>query len=173
MRRARRPRVRWAALAATCTLKYPQTDPDTHAAPRVAKGADINATGQPDTPLEVINALLAQSLDAASPEEAKRLVQQAYRISSGLDAYLDKMLSPVPQACQDLIAASAEHDWDKAYADVRRRHAPPAVVAWLCLCQLALEGRDPQLQRDRRDRAAGPPTTESRLWHQRPPGGPP
>eukprot|EP00892_Ulva_mutabilis_P009624 jgi/Ulvmu1/7033/UM033_0092.1 len=83
----------------------------------MSEAEKINATGQPDTPMEVINNLLGKSLGATSPEDMKKLVQEAYRISNGLDPYLDRMLSPVPQACQDLLTASAEHDWDAVYAD--------------------------------------------------------
>lgn len=79
----------------------------------------INATGQPDTPMEVINDLLGKSLTTKSPEDMKALVEQAYRISNGLDSYLDRMLSPVPQACQDLLTASSEHDWDTVYKEAR------------------------------------------------------
>ena len=80
---------------------------------------NINATGQPDTPMEVINKLLGESLETTSPEDMKQLVKDAYRISNGLDPYLDRMLSPVPDACQDLISASDEHDWEAVYNAVR------------------------------------------------------
>ena len=80
---------------------------------------DINATGQPDTPLEVVNDLLAKSLKAASADEMKGLVEQAFRVSNGLDPYLDRMLSPVPQACRDLIDASASHNWAQVHEQVR------------------------------------------------------
>lgn len=79
---------------------------------------NINATGQPDTPMEVINNLLGQSLQAKSADDMKELVQDAYRISNGLDPYLDRMLSPVPAACRDLIRASDQHDWEGVYSEV-------------------------------------------------------
>lgn len=79
----------------------------------------INATGQPDTPMEVINDLLAKALQATTLEGMKKDVEKAYRISSGLDQYLDRMIPEVPQACQDLIAASSEHDWEGVYNAVR------------------------------------------------------
>ena len=79
----------------------------------------INATGQPDTPMEVINDLLAKALQATTLEDMKKGVEKAYRISNGLDPYLDRMIPEVPQACQDLIAASSEHDWEGVYNAVR------------------------------------------------------
>lgn len=88
---------------------------------KMGEPVDINATGQPDTPMEVINSLLGQSLQAESSDDMKELVQDAYRISNGLDPYLDQMLSPVPAACQDLITASDQHDWDGVYNEVSTR----------------------------------------------------
>lgn len=84
----------------------------------MSDGKSINATGQPDTPLEVINDLLAKSLDAKSPDDMEKYVREAYRVSNGLDPYLDSMLSPVPRACQDLMVASSEHNWDAVYKEV-------------------------------------------------------
>lgn len=71
--------------------------------------------------MEVINDLLAQSLKAGNADEMKALVEEAYKIANGLDPYLDRMISRVPQACQDLIEASASHDWAQAHEQVRCR----------------------------------------------------
>lgn len=79
----------------------------------------MNATGTPDTPMEVVNDLLATALKATTLEDMKKGVEKAYLISSGLDPYLDRMLPPVPEACQDLMTASSEHDWAGVYNAVR------------------------------------------------------
>lgn len=89
---------------------------------KMPEDVNINATGMPDTPMEVINKLLKDSIEAPSPEQMKELLQEAYRISSGLDPYLDRMLSPVPQACTDLISASDEHDWEEVFNQVCISH---------------------------------------------------
>ena len=102
----------------------------------MAHSEDINATGQPDTPMEVINDLLAKSLEASSAEEMKDLVKQAHRVASGLDPYLDRMLSPAPPACQDLIEASAAHDWAQVHDEVRHMSAAGRFPSKCCLQRL-------------------------------------
>lgn len=62
-----------------------------------AEAADVHATGQPDTPIEVITDLLQKALQQNSFEGQKQLVQQALDVAGGLDAYLEKVTSPPPQ----------------------------------------------------------------------------
>jgi CheY-like chemotaxis protein len=58
------------------------------------KPEDIHATGQPDTPIEVLTALLTKALQQQTLEQQRTYVQQALDIAAGLDAYLDKISSP-------------------------------------------------------------------------------
>lgn len=64
-----------------------------------AKAVDIHATGQPDTPIEVITDLLQKALKQDSLEGQKQLVQQALDVAGGLDGYLEKYSTPPPQVC--------------------------------------------------------------------------
>jgi hypothetical protein len=66
---------------------------DAPAGPKV----DIQATGQPDTPIEVITDLLQKALKQSSLEGSQDLVQKALDIASGLDGYMEKMSSPPPK----------------------------------------------------------------------------
>lgn len=57
----------------------------------------IHATGQPDTPIEVLTALLTKALQQQTLEQQRTYVQQALDIAAGLDDYLDKISSPPSQ----------------------------------------------------------------------------
>lgn len=57
-------------------------------------GTDINAAGQPDTPVEVVTALLGKALQAQDSSAMKQLVQQAHAVMAGLDPYLDSISTP-------------------------------------------------------------------------------
>lgn len=65
---------------------------------------DANAAGQPDTPVEVLTALLGKALKLQDPAAVRELVQQAYAVVAGLDPYLDQISTPPSQAsdCTDL-----------------------------------------------------------------------
>eukprot|EP00878_Enallax_costatus_P015587 GHUV01016327.1.p1 GENE.GHUV01016327.1~~GHUV01016327.1.p1 ORF type:complete len:470 (+),score=128.07 GHUV01016327.1:350-1759(+) len=77
--------------------------------------ADIHATGQPDTPIEVITDLMQKALQQSSLEGQKQLVQQALDVAGGLDAYLEKATSPPPKVVSELVQASLKHDWTAAH----------------------------------------------------------
>ncbi|WIA10083.1 hypothetical protein OEZ85_010290 [Tetradesmus obliquus] len=76
----------------------------------------IHATGQPDTPIEVLTALLTKALQQQTLEQQRTYVQQALDIAAGLDDYLDKISSPPSQVVCELVAASVSHDWAGAHA---------------------------------------------------------
>ena len=57
-------------------------------------GADINAAGQPDTPVEIVTALLGKALQSEDQSAMKQLVQQAHAVMAGLDPYLDSISTP-------------------------------------------------------------------------------
>ena len=56
-----------------------------------ANGIDIHATGQPDTPAEVVTHLLENALRSDDIKEIKRLVQRSHHVIGGLDPYLDQI----------------------------------------------------------------------------------
>lgn len=116
-------------------------------APAAADGvaADIHATGQPDTPVEVLAHLLQTALQQSTPQDTHRVVQQALDIvagvsqqlwshsppaareradllpltpAAGLDPYLESHSSQPPQVVHDLIQASLEHDWAAVHSQV-------------------------------------------------------
>lgn len=66
-------------------------DSGVHAAPAVD---DVNAAGQPDTPVEVLTALLGKALSCDDPSAVRSLVQQAHALVEGLDPYLDSISTP-------------------------------------------------------------------------------
>eukprot|EP00879_Flechtneria_rotunda_P019807 GHRR01020820.1.p1 GENE.GHRR01020820.1~~GHRR01020820.1.p1 ORF type:complete len:456 (+),score=169.59 GHRR01020820.1:286-1653(+) len=76
---------------------------------------DIHATGQPDTPVEVLTNLLQEAMQQQTLEQQRQYVKQALDIAAGLDAYLDKVTSPPPKVINDLIKASVNHDWTDVY----------------------------------------------------------
>ena len=55
---------------------------------------DLNATGQPDTPVEYLVSVLGQALRAHDPQKMRALVQDAYDVVAGLDPYLDSISTP-------------------------------------------------------------------------------
>lgn len=64
------------------------------ATPASATTGDMNAAGQPDTPMEFLTDLLGKALHCNDPSEAQALVKQAHSIASGLDPYLDSISTP-------------------------------------------------------------------------------
>ncbi|KAL0056085.1 hypothetical protein WJX82_007602 [Trebouxia sp. C0006] len=79
------------------------------------KANDIHASGQPDTPVEVITALLQSALATENVADVKKQLQKAYDVVAGLDPYLEAVSTPPSTVCQDLIHLSMKHDWDQAY----------------------------------------------------------
>eukprot|EP00882_Tetradesmus_deserticola_P002628 GHRQ01002795.1.p1 GENE.GHRQ01002795.1~~GHRQ01002795.1.p1 ORF type:complete len:589 (+),score=311.88 GHRQ01002795.1:153-1919(+) len=100
------------------------------------KPDDIHATGQPDTPIEVLTALLTKALQQSTLEQQRSYVQQALDIAAGLDSYLDKISSPPTQVVQELVAASLSHDWAGAHAAGKTQFLQKAEC-----CSGTLEGR--------------------------------
>lgn len=108
--------------------------------------ADIHATGQPDTPVEVLTHLLQTALQQSTLQDTHCSVHQALDIvagasqqrphsppaprglcnvltwyptpAAGLDPYLESHSSQPPQVVHDLIQASLEHDWAAVHAQV-------------------------------------------------------
>merc|ERR1711884_235605 len=89
--------------------------PDFETTNSVASDGKTNATGCPDTPMEVIVARLNAAMACDSLESTKELVQQALDVAAGLDPYLDQMTTPPSKVCAELIEASANHDYEEAY----------------------------------------------------------
>ena len=58
------------------------------------KVTDVHASGQPDTPVEVITALLQSALAAEDVADVKTQVQKAYDVVAGLDPYLESVSTP-------------------------------------------------------------------------------
>lgn len=58
------------------------------------KRTGVHATGQPDTPVEVITALLHGALQSGSVDDIKKQLQQAYDVVAGLDPYLESVSTP-------------------------------------------------------------------------------
>ena len=58
------------------------------------KRTGVHATGQPDTPVEVITALLQSALQSGSVDDMKKQLQQAYDVVAGLDPYLEAVSTP-------------------------------------------------------------------------------
>ena len=54
----------------------------------------MHATGQPDTPVECLVDILDRALQAGDMQQMKALVEHAYNLASGLDAYLDVISTP-------------------------------------------------------------------------------
>lgn len=98
--------------------------------------ADINAAGQPDTPVEVLTALLQQALQTEDSASVRKLVHQAHSIVGGLDPYLEQISTPPSQVVQDLIQASLSNDWKDAHAKGKTRFLQKSEC-----CAGALEGR--------------------------------
>ncbi len=58
------------------------------------KANDIHASGQPDTPVEVITALLQSALATENVADVKKQLQKAYDVVAGLDPYLEAVSTP-------------------------------------------------------------------------------
>jgi NAD(P)-dependent dehydrogenase (short-subunit alcohol dehydrogenase family)/predicted O-methyltransferase YrrM len=97
---------------------------------------DVNAAGQPDTPVEVLTALLGKALQQQDPAAVKQLVEQAHALVAGLDPYLDQISTPPSQVCQDLISASLSHGWREAHEQGKTLFLQKSEC-----CAGALEGR--------------------------------
>jgi len=54
----------------------------------------VHATGQPDTPVEVLADILSQASKEKDVEQLRQLVQRAHKLVSGLDPYLEKISTP-------------------------------------------------------------------------------
>lgn len=52
---------------------------------------NIHASGQPDTPVEVITALLQSALASGDVANMKSQLQKAYDVVAGLDPYLESV----------------------------------------------------------------------------------
>lgn len=72
-------------------------------APEQANGASIHATGQPDTPIEVLTDLLGRAVNEKNDAKHRELVSEAYRIVSGLDPYLEKSSTPPSQVNASVV----------------------------------------------------------------------
>ncbi len=58
------------------------------------KANDLHASGQPDTPVEVITALLQSALATENVADVKKQLQKAYDVVAGLDQYLEAVSTP-------------------------------------------------------------------------------
>lgn len=56
--------------------------------------SSIHATGQPDTPVEVLVDVLGKATKEQDLKTLRALVDQAYRIVNGLDSYLGRISTP-------------------------------------------------------------------------------
>lgn len=52
---------------------------------------NIHASGQPDTPVEVITALLQSALASGDAADMKSQLQKAYDVVAGLDPYMESV----------------------------------------------------------------------------------
>lgn len=59
-----------------------------------ADAQNIHASGQPDTPVEVITALLQNALASDNVSDVKSHLQKAYDVVAGLDPYLESVSTP-------------------------------------------------------------------------------
>lgn len=66
-------------------------------------GNSLHATGQPDTPVEVVTEILGRATKEADESKLRSLVDEAHRLVSGLEPYLESITTP-PTAVR--IAAS-------------------------------------------------------------------
>lgn len=57
---------------------------------------NIHSTGQPDTPIECLEDILRQALQA-DPQQMRSLVEHAHKVAAGLDPYLDSISTPPSQ----------------------------------------------------------------------------
>ena len=63
-------------------------------AAHVDQTLSMNATGEPDTPVEVLADLLGKAVAEKDAGKLAQLVSQAHRIVQGLDPYLDRISTP-------------------------------------------------------------------------------
>ena len=56
-----------------------------------SQAVNIHASGQPDTPVEVITALLQSALASDNVADVKTQLQKAYDVVAGLDPYLESV----------------------------------------------------------------------------------
>ncbi|CEM05799.1 unnamed protein product [Vitrella brassicaformis CCMP3155] len=78
---------------------------------------DINATGQPDTPMEVATFLLKAALETPDSDVAKvkEHVKDALGIVRGLDPYLEQVSTPASDVAQKIWQDSVVHPWSEVY----------------------------------------------------------
>ena len=62
----------------------------------------IHETGQPDTPVEVLTDLLQRADKESDIENLRKLVNQACKLVSGLDPYLEEISTPSSSVCRPL-----------------------------------------------------------------------
>jgi hypothetical protein len=60
---------------------------------KASSPSNVHATGQPDTPIEVITDLLQKALAGDSVEDVKGAVKKALAVAGGLDPYLEDVSS--------------------------------------------------------------------------------
>lgn len=73
---------------------------------------NVHASGQPDTPVEVITALLQNALASDDVADVKSQLQKAYDVVAGLDPYLESVSTPpssVSHGDQQFLRAAAQH----------------------------------------------------------------
>ncbi|XP_037345590.2 uncharacterized protein zgc:113054 [Pungitius pungitius] len=76
----------------------------------------------PDTPVEVLVALLTRAKEVAEasgevPEEVTRKLQKALDIASGLDDYLQRMSTQESEPLAELYKKTISHDWDQVHKE--------------------------------------------------------
>lgn len=54
----------------------------------------IHQTGRPDTPIEALTEILKNATDEKDVTALRKLVQDAYLLTKGLDPYLEKISTP-------------------------------------------------------------------------------
>jgi hypothetical protein len=70
----------------------------------------VHATGQPDTPIEVLEDILSQASKEKDVEQLRHLVQRAHKLVSGLDPYLEHISTPPSDVSLPLQSTLAKHD---------------------------------------------------------------
>ena len=106
-------------------------------------GADINAAGQPDTPMEVLTDLLGKALRCDDPAAAKQLVHQAHGIAAGLDPYLAEISTPPSEVCAGWLTIKLSWPGTERYKCLEYhqnlirfllKHCRCATTSWQHLC---------------------------------------
>ena len=76
----------------------------------VANGvSNIHETGQPDTPVEVLTDILGRATQEQDVGKLRALVEQASKLVSGLDPYLEVISTPASPVSCYLSLEVAEH----------------------------------------------------------------